>query len=144
MTIQSAFSKLTAHCWILYNQGTSTYKEEKGWHNWAVNSRFGWSLNHHWHSIDWPWNYCLFSSIFISSKCNHRECLWIGKWDFHIKFCFDWDGQHAECCSHAGPNRVPQSQRSYLWHHENYEGLQCSGIVLSVEFIDKSINFIHY
>jgi len=137
ITIPYIFTKLT-YCLILYtyNQGTSTYKEEKRRHNWTVVSYFGGCLNYHWHWIGWPGNYWLFSIIFVPSKCNHRRYLWFGviwfitKRDFHIWFCFYSNGQFVESCSYACPNYMSRSQRSSLWHHENSEGLQYSGIVI--------------
>jgi len=148
ITIPYIFTKLT-YCIILYtwNQRTPTHKEENWWHNWTVVSCFGGSLNYHWHWIGWPRNHCLFSSIFFPSKCNHRRYLWfaitwfITKRDFHIWFCFCCNGQFVESCSYARPNHMSRSQRSSLWHHENSEGLQYSGIVISE--LDNTICFSH-
>ena len=59
-------------------QGTSTYKEEKGWNDWTLNRDYGRCHHFYWHWIGWPWNYSLFPGSSIPSNCNHRRCLWFG------------------------------------------------------------------
>ena len=120
---------------ITIYQRALAYENEEGRHNWTVESYHEGCCSQYWHWIGRPGNHYLLSGIFIPSNWNHRIWFWRGivwfssKCNPHIRECFDHNGQPAEPFSHACSNHLPRSQRPSLWHHENSQRLQHSGML---------------